>query len=76
MSRRMKNWSRVPDGRLTPRWTGRLIVGRNVTLTEKEPRVEVGYNTSTVVPASCKRRQKGNTVSDEMVEYGYWVLIT
>jgi hypothetical protein len=29
----MKNWSRVPNGRLTPRWTGRLIVGRNVTST-------------------------------------------
>jgi hypothetical protein len=28
----MKNWSRVPDGRLTPGRTGRLIVGRNVTL--------------------------------------------
>jgi hypothetical protein len=33
ISRRKKNWSRVPDGRLTPRRTGRLIVGRNVTLT-------------------------------------------
>jgi hypothetical protein len=30
---RMKNWLRVPDGRLTPRRTGRLIVGRNVTST-------------------------------------------
>jgi hypothetical protein len=28
-----KNWSRIPDGRLAPRRTGRLIVGRNVTLT-------------------------------------------
>jgi hypothetical protein len=28
-----KNWSRVPDGCLTPRRTGRLTVGRNVTLT-------------------------------------------
>jgi hypothetical protein len=28
-----KNWSWVPDGRLTPRRTGRVIVGRNVTLT-------------------------------------------
>jgi hypothetical protein len=28
-----KNWSRVPDGCLTPRKTGRLIVGRNITLT-------------------------------------------
>jgi hypothetical protein len=28
-----KNWSRVPDECLTPRQTGRLTVGRNVTLT-------------------------------------------
>jgi hypothetical protein len=27
-----KNWSRVPDGCLRPRWTGRLTVGRNMTL--------------------------------------------
>jgi hypothetical protein len=38
--------------------------------------VEAGYNTSTVVPASRKRRQKGNTVSDETVKYGYWSLIS
>jgi hypothetical protein len=29
----MKNWPRVPDGRRTPRRTGRLIVGRNETST-------------------------------------------
>jgi hypothetical protein len=28
------------------------------------------------VPASRKRRQKGNTVSHETVKYGYWVLLT
>jgi hypothetical protein len=33
----MKNLSRVPDGRLSPRRTGRLIVGRNVTLTLTNP---------------------------------------
>jgi hypothetical protein len=33
ISRRKKNWSLVPDGRLTPRLTGRMIVGRNVTST-------------------------------------------
>jgi hypothetical protein len=33
ISRRKKNWSRVSDGRLTPRH--RLTVGRNVTLTLK-----------------------------------------
>jgi hypothetical protein len=36
------------------------------------PRVEAGKNTSTVIPASRKRRQKGNpVVSDETVMYGY-----
>jgi hypothetical protein len=29
-----------------------------------------------LVPASFKSRQKGNTVSDEMVKCGYWVLMT
>jgi hypothetical protein len=31
----MKNWSRVPDRRLTPRRPGRLTVGRNVTSTSR-----------------------------------------
>jgi hypothetical protein len=29
----MKNWSRVPNGRLTPKRTSRLIIGRNMTST-------------------------------------------
>jgi hypothetical protein len=33
------------------------------------PRVEAGKNTSTVIPASRKRRRKGNPV--ETVMYGY-----
>jgi hypothetical protein len=33
ISSREKNWSRVPDGRLTPRQTGRLTVGRKLTST-------------------------------------------
>jgi hypothetical protein len=33
IERRGKKWSRVRDGCLTPGRTGRLIVGRNVTLT-------------------------------------------
>jgi hypothetical protein len=34
--------------------------------------VEEGKNTSTVIPASRKRRREGNTVvSDETVMYGY-----
>jgi hypothetical protein len=36
------------------------------------PRVEAGKNTSIVIPASRKRRRKGNpVVSDETVMYGY-----
>jgi hypothetical protein len=36
------------------------------------PRVEAGKNTSTVIPASRKRRRKGNpVVSEETVMYGY-----
>jgi hypothetical protein len=31
MSRRKNNWSTVPDGCLTPKRTGRLTVGRNLT---------------------------------------------
>jgi hypothetical protein len=30
---RKKNWSQVPDGRLTPGQTGRLTVGRKLTST-------------------------------------------
>jgi hypothetical protein len=33
ISKRKKNWSRVPDGRLTPKQTGRLTVGRKLTST-------------------------------------------
>jgi hypothetical protein len=33
LSRRTKNWSHVPDGRLTPGQTGRLTVGRKLTAT-------------------------------------------
>jgi hypothetical protein len=34
---RKKNWSRVPDWRLTPRQTSRLSVGRKLTSTEFQP---------------------------------------
>jgi hypothetical protein len=37
----MKNWSWVSDGRLTPRWTGRLTVGRNVTSTSSEKALKI-----------------------------------
>jgi hypothetical protein len=33
ISSRKKNWSQVPDGRLTPGQTGRLTVGRKLTAT-------------------------------------------
>jgi hypothetical protein len=35
ISRKMKNWSQVPDGRLTPGQTGRLTVGRKLTSTSR-----------------------------------------
>jgi hypothetical protein len=41
----MKNWSQVPDGRLTPRRTGRLIVGRNVTSNSTSPHHSNGHFT-------------------------------
>jgi hypothetical protein len=33
ISRRKKNWSQVPDGRLTPEQTGRLTINRKLTAT-------------------------------------------
>jgi hypothetical protein len=36
ISRRKNNWSQVPDGRLTPGQTGRLTVGRKLTVTAKK----------------------------------------
>jgi hypothetical protein len=56
----------------TPWWGG--LEWRNVI--HVRYKLEAGYNTSTVVPANRKRRQKGNTVSEETVNYGYWALIT
>jgi hypothetical protein len=44
----MKNWSLVPDGRLTPRRTGRLSVSRNVT--------------STLTSTAGVRRQRINSI--------------
>jgi hypothetical protein len=40
ISRRKKNWSNVPDGRLTPRQTGRLTVDRKLTSTSTSVVVE------------------------------------
>jgi hypothetical protein len=41
------------------------------------PRVEAGYNTSTVAPAGRERRRKGNlVVSDETSIYGYGSCVT
>jgi hypothetical protein len=36
ISRKKKNWSRVPDGRLTPRQTGRQTVCRKLTSTSDQ----------------------------------------
>jgi hypothetical protein len=45
---------------------------KSYTSTSQYPRVEAGRNTSTVIPASRKRRQKGNpVVSDETVMFAY-----
>jgi hypothetical protein len=45
---------------------------RILSLNNMLPCVEMGKNTSTVIPASRKRRRKGNpVVSDETVMYGY-----
>jgi hypothetical protein len=58
-----KNWSRVPDGRLTPRLTGRLTVGCNVTSTLTLDRLSglvvrvLGYTTE-MYSASCDVRTK------------------
>jgi hypothetical protein len=38
------NWPQVPDGGLTPRLTGRLTVGRNVTSTSTSNTGIVGWN--------------------------------
>jgi hypothetical protein len=37
-----KIWSRAPDGYLTSRHTGRLTVGRNITLALEEVTLETG----------------------------------
>jgi hypothetical protein len=37
ISRRKKNWSQVPDGRLTSGQTGQLAVGRKLTATATWP---------------------------------------
>jgi hypothetical protein len=42
ISKRKKNWSWVPDGRLTPRQIGRLTVSRNVTSTSMYNQVHLG----------------------------------
>jgi hypothetical protein len=44
----------------------------SLQLLHQDPRVEVGKNTFTVIPASRKKRRKGNPViSDGTVMYGY-----
>jgi hypothetical protein len=59
----MKNWSRVPDGRLTPRRTGRLIVGRNVTSTSISMTVgrKLTAPASTAVPTKDSSKELGVT---------------
>jgi hypothetical protein len=65
ISKRKKNWSRVPDGGLTLRLTGRLTVGRNVTSTSiilfiGDTPCGGGIESLHRSPASRKRRRKVN----------------
>jgi hypothetical protein len=58
-----KNWSRVLDGCLIKRRTGRLTVGRNITLNfTRESPFRGGLEYLHHSPESRKRRQKGNQV--------------
>jgi hypothetical protein len=45
ISRRKKNWSRVPDGYVIPRQTGQLTVGRKLTSTSTSTSYHQLFNT-------------------------------
>jgi hypothetical protein len=45
ISRRKKNWSQVPDGRLTPGQTGRLTVGHKLTATATIEQTDINVKT-------------------------------
>jgi hypothetical protein len=48
------------------------LVNKDRYVLSKDPRVEAGKNTSTVIPSNLKRRRKRNpVVSDKLVMYGY-----
>jgi hypothetical protein len=70
-----KNLVMGPKGVPDTKTNRRLTVGYNIStkLNSKDiPRVEAGKNTPTVIPASRKRRRKGNPViSDLRVMYDY-----
>jgi hypothetical protein len=57
-----KNWSRVLDGCLTPGRTGRLTVGRNVTLTLTLTKLSPVSEYVHRSPASCRRGRKWSAV--------------
>jgi hypothetical protein len=60
-----------------PAWFLKIEHGRLLQDRWTKRRVESGYNTSTVIPASRKSRRKGNpVVSDETVMYGYESSVT
>jgi hypothetical protein len=48
----MKIWSKAPDGCFIPRQTGRLIVGRNMTLTLSQLRDKAVKSEKLVAEAS------------------------
>jgi hypothetical protein len=50
-----KNWSRVPDGCLTPRQTGRLTVGRKLTSTS----TSTSYGTHASVMTGVRKSRIG-----------------
>jgi hypothetical protein len=67
--------SEAPDGCFTPRQTGRLTVGRNITLTltltsVAFTRVEAGSNTSTVTLRVVGGDEKESLIF-ETVKYGH-----
>jgi hypothetical protein len=67
LRKKEKTLSRVPDGNLTPRQTGRLAVGRNITLSltlalSWVSRPGGGFEYLHRSPASHRRRRKGKSV--------------
>jgi hypothetical protein len=67
ISRGKKNWSWVPDGRLTPRQTGRLTVGRNLTSTSASLAIDMLIFAVSCV--GCCTAEFGSSVEINEVPY-------